>query len=204
MTKDGKTKAIWLLAAEILSRRKWRSSSVILAGSSARRCRRRLRDHFQLPHGAVEWLKIRHAVYSQYRSPKGVSPAFRLLIVRILFRLRRIRLPAKRTSSVRGIFSRYGLRMAAYCREPVIRKRLLIFATARLREVGVISELMHDNGTMMRVPDLQAFAAKLWHSASFDCRSYRIPTDGSMKRSFRRRLPRTETATGDWNISVYA
>ncbi len=74
---------------------------------------------------------------------------------------------------------------------------------ARLREVGVISELMHDNGTMMRVPDLQAFAAK--HGIPLlsiaDLIEYRRKHETLISKEAATNL---ETATGDWNISVYA
>ncbi|ALM09545.1 MAG TPA: bifunctional 3,4-dihydroxy-2-butanone-4-phosphate synthase/GTP cyclohydrolase II [Candidatus Peribacter riflensis] len=73
---------------------------------------------------------------------------------------------------------------------------------ANLREAAVLSELMHDDGTMMRLPSLQEFSAA--HGLSIlriaDLIAYRRRIE-TLVRSEARSLLQTET--GEWTIHVY-
>ena len=46
---------------------------------------------------------------------------------------------------------------------------------AGLKPAGVICEIMKDDGTMARMPDLQIFAARTWAEDCHHCRSDQIP-----------------------------
>ncbi|MDO8468208.1 MAG: bifunctional 3,4-dihydroxy-2-butanone-4-phosphate synthase/GTP cyclohydrolase II [Candidatus Peribacter sp.] len=73
---------------------------------------------------------------------------------------------------------------------------------AGLRDASVISELMHDDGTMMRLPALQDFAAKhgLLILRIADLIAYRHQTEMLVRREAEAAL---QTATGEWTIRVY-
>src|SRR3989338_5089303 len=74
---------------------------------------------------------------------------------------------------------------------------------AGLREGAVISELMHDNGTMMRLPALMEFAAE--HRFPIitiaDIIAYRHKTETFIRRDAETVI---ETDTGPWRVQVYA
>lgn len=71
-----------------------------------------------------------------------------------------------------------------------------------LREAGVLSELMHDNGTMMRLPDLLMFAhtQHLPIISITDLIAYRRRNESLVKLEAETML---ETATGEWVLRVY-
>ena len=73
---------------------------------------------------------------------------------------------------------------------------------AGLREGGVISELMHDDGTMMRLPAIQEFSAE--HNIPIisiaDLIAYRRQNETFIRKEAESGL---ETKTGDWRIAVY-
>ncbi len=73
---------------------------------------------------------------------------------------------------------------------------------AGLREVGVLSELMHDNGTMMRLPALQAFSRE--HDIPFisiaDLVAHRRKNETFVSCVAKTML---ETTHGEWEIRVY-
>lgn len=73
---------------------------------------------------------------------------------------------------------------------------------AGLREGGVISELMHDEGTMMRLPDIQIFAKKFKIPilTIADLIEYRRKTESLITLSARTEL---ETSHGTFVFSVY-
>lgn len=70
------------------------------------------------------------------------------------------------------------------------------------REAAVISELMHDDGTMMRLPALQEFAEKnaLPILRIADLIAHRRRTENLVRREADSPL---QTTTGDWTIHVY-
>lgn len=73
---------------------------------------------------------------------------------------------------------------------------------AGLREGGVISELMHENGTMMRLPALHKFSAE--HDIPMisiaDLIAWRCRHETLVRRETETPL---ETKTGDWTLRVY-
>jgi 3,4-dihydroxy 2-butanone 4-phosphate synthase/GTP cyclohydrolase II len=73
---------------------------------------------------------------------------------------------------------------------------------AGLREGAVISELMHDDGTMMRLPAIQEFALK--HGLPLlriaDLIAHRRRTETLVRKEAESLL---ETVTGEWTIAVY-
>jgi 3,4-dihydroxy 2-butanone 4-phosphate synthase/GTP cyclohydrolase II len=73
---------------------------------------------------------------------------------------------------------------------------------AGIRQGAVISELMHDDGTMMRLPDIQIFAAQ--HDIPIlliaDLIAYRRRTETFVRREAESSL---QTETGEWQIHVY-
>ncbi len=73
---------------------------------------------------------------------------------------------------------------------------------AGLRMGGVLSELMHDNGTMMRMPDLREFAARhtLPIIAIADLVAWRWQHETCIRLEAESSL---ETETGLWTIRVY-
>ena len=73
---------------------------------------------------------------------------------------------------------------------------------AGLREGAVISELMHDNGTMMRLPALEAFAKEhdLPLISIADLIAYRRQHETFVRLQADTKL---ETDTGEWRICVY-
>jgi len=73
---------------------------------------------------------------------------------------------------------------------------------AGLREGAIISELMHDDGTMMRLPDLQAFAQQhdLPIIAIADIIAYRRRSETYVRREAEADV---ETDTGMWHMVVY-
>lgn len=74
---------------------------------------------------------------------------------------------------------------------------------AGLREGAVISELMKEDGTMMRLPDIAIFASQ--HDLSIvtiaDLIAYRRRTETFVRKEAETDL---ETDTGPWHLSVYA
>jgi 3,4-dihydroxy 2-butanone 4-phosphate synthase/GTP cyclohydrolase II len=72
----------------------------------------------------------------------------------------------------------------------------------KLREGAVISELMHDDGTMMRLPELQKFAKKyrIPMISVADLIAHRRRTESFVKLTARSQL---ETEYGTFQISVY-
>jgi 3,4-dihydroxy 2-butanone 4-phosphate synthase/GTP cyclohydrolase II len=73
---------------------------------------------------------------------------------------------------------------------------------AGLREGAVISELMHDDGTMMRLPALQTFAQE-WDLPIVtiaDIIAYRRKSETHVRKEAETTL---ETAAGAWRMSVY-
>lgn len=75
-------------------------------------------------------------------------------------------------------------------------------AMAGLRKGAVLSELMHDDGTMMRLPALQAFSAEhnLCMISIADLIAYRRQTESFITKEASSPL---ETETGLWQIHVY-
>lgn len=73
---------------------------------------------------------------------------------------------------------------------------------AGLREAAVISELMHDDGTMMRLPDLTTFAREhnLHIISVADLIAYRHKTESFIKLAAETDL---KTETGEWYVKVY-
>ncbi len=73
---------------------------------------------------------------------------------------------------------------------------------AELREGAVISEMMHDDGTMMRLPALQAFAQehKLPIVSIADIIAYRYQNERFIEVTAESNL---ETETGIWRLKVY-
>jgi len=73
---------------------------------------------------------------------------------------------------------------------------------AGMRESAVISELMHDDGTMMRMPDLRTFGEKnnIPLVAIADIIAYRQRTETFIRREAETTL---ETETGVWRCLVY-
>ncbi|HRH92979.1 MAG TPA: bifunctional 3,4-dihydroxy-2-butanone-4-phosphate synthase/GTP cyclohydrolase II [Candidatus Peribacteria bacterium] len=73
---------------------------------------------------------------------------------------------------------------------------------AGLRAGAVISELMHDDGTMMRLPALTEFAAthKIPLITVGELVAYRRQTETLIRKEASTTL---ETETGDWTIAVY-
>lgn len=73
---------------------------------------------------------------------------------------------------------------------------------AGLREAAVLSELMHDDGSMMRLPALQEFADQ--HALSIlriaDLIAYRRRTEMLVRKEAESSL---QTETGEWTIAVY-
>lgn len=73
---------------------------------------------------------------------------------------------------------------------------------AGLREGAVISELMNEDGTMMRLPELEAFSKE--HDIPIvniaDIIAYRRKHETLIRKEAETIL---ETETGDWNMSVY-
>ena len=71
-----------------------------------------------------------------------------------------------------------------------------------LREGAVISELMHDNGTMMRLPALEKFAKKhdILIVSIGDLIAYRRRTETFVRKESETTL---ETKTGQWLLKVY-
>jgi len=73
---------------------------------------------------------------------------------------------------------------------------------AGLREAAVISELMHDNGTMMRLPELKLFAQE--HNLKLisvaDIIAYRHQTESFITFAAQTDL---QTETGQWYVRVY-
>jgi len=74
---------------------------------------------------------------------------------------------------------------------------------AGCREAAVISELMHDDGTMMRLPALTAFAAEhgLPIISIADLIAYRQRNETFIRLEAETRI---ETQTGEWRMRVYA
>lgn len=73
---------------------------------------------------------------------------------------------------------------------------------ARLREGAVLSELMHDDGTMMRFPALHGFAQKhdLKVISIADLISYRYKTERFIRLDAESEL---DTDTGNWHVKIY-
>jgi 3,4-dihydroxy 2-butanone 4-phosphate synthase / GTP cyclohydrolase II len=73
---------------------------------------------------------------------------------------------------------------------------------AGLRPGAVISELMHENGTMMRLPELEAFAAThdLPIVSIVDLIAFRHSNEHLIEKEAETIL---ETETGDWKLIVY-
>lgn len=73
---------------------------------------------------------------------------------------------------------------------------------AGLREGAIVSELMHDDGTMMRLPDLKKFGQKhhLKIISIADLIAYRYRTERFIRLEAESNL---ETDTGSWKIRVY-
>jgi 3,4-dihydroxy 2-butanone 4-phosphate synthase/GTP cyclohydrolase II len=74
---------------------------------------------------------------------------------------------------------------------------------AGLREAAVICEVMNEDGSMARLPDLEVFAARhgLKIASIADLIAYRMHHETLVKREVMVRLP---TAYGDFNIAVYS
>jgi len=74
---------------------------------------------------------------------------------------------------------------------------------AGLREAAVISELMHDDGTMMRMPDLQKFGAEhdILLISIADLIAYRRKNETLIRHEAESEL---ETKVGTWQIHVYS
>ncbi len=74
---------------------------------------------------------------------------------------------------------------------------------AGLREAAVISELMNDDGTMMRMPELAAFAQKnnLLIISVADIIAYRHQNETFIELAAQSEL---HTETGDWSVRVYS
>ncbi|NDY43056.1 bifunctional 3,4-dihydroxy-2-butanone-4-phosphate synthase/GTP cyclohydrolase II [Dissulfurirhabdus thermomarina] len=74
---------------------------------------------------------------------------------------------------------------------------------AGLRPAGVICEIMKDDGTMARMPDLEVFARE--HGLKIvtiaDLIAYRLQTESFVRREVETRLP---TATGEWRLIGYS
>ncbi len=73
---------------------------------------------------------------------------------------------------------------------------------AGVQKGAVISELMHENGTMMRLPDLKEFATT--HNIPLvsiaDLIAYRRKNETFIRKEAQSKL---ETKTGDWTMCVY-
>ena len=63
---------------------------------------------------------------------------------------------------------------------------------AGLAPVGVLAELMNDDGTVMRGPGVTAFAERHKLQADFDRRYHRVPADAGQTRQAHRRIPGAE------------
>lgn len=75
---------------------------------------------------------------------------------------------------------------------------------AGMRPAGVICEIMNDDGTMARMPDLEAFAAKhgLLILTVADLIQYRLQTERLVRRVCERQMRLDVTGT-DWTGAVY-
>ena len=98
-----------------------------------------------------------------------------------------------------------GQDRAVCCRGPGRQRDLLIWQDSRdLNPAGVICEIMSDDGTMARVPELMEFAKK--HNLKIvtvkDIIKYRMRTELFVKRLATVKLP--TTYGGDFNAIAYA
>ncbi|MGQ9498889.1 MAG: bifunctional 3,4-dihydroxy-2-butanone-4-phosphate synthase/GTP cyclohydrolase II [Dissulfurimicrobium sp.] len=75
---------------------------------------------------------------------------------------------------------------------------------AGLKPAGVICEIMKDDGTMARMPDLELFAKKhgLKIATIADLIAYRLRTESFVKREVETRLP--SRFGGDWRLIAYS
>ncbi|NUQ76233.1 MAG: 3,4-dihydroxy-2-butanone-4-phosphate synthase [Polyangiaceae bacterium] len=75
---------------------------------------------------------------------------------------------------------------------------------AGLRPAGVICEIMNDDGTMARMPDLERFAAKhdLLILTVADLIQYRLQTERLVRRAVERSIKLDATGT-EWHANVY-